>query len=125
MSLWTGYGVIVFPKGEDEPRCKMIPMSPHHITDLDTAAGIAQSIHKSGTVHGVIVDRWKDGRIVEAGVFKLPLDFNDKAEMTNKEYGLSLLPNDEARAAYLRGQELPPEGTPERREIDLLHEDQA
>lgn len=122
---WTGYGVVIWPTDEDQPRCKLINIGPDHIKDLDTAAGIAQGIYKSGNVHGVVVDEWTDGRITKPNVFRLPVDFDDKVEMTNKEYGLSLLPSDEARAAYLRGQELPPEGTPERREIDLQHADES
>ena len=124
-AAWTGYGIGIWPKGKDEPRCKLIPLGPNGIKDLDTAAGIAQGLYEGGNVHGVVVDRWEDGKITKPNVFKLPLDFNDKAEMTNKEYGLSLLPSDEARAAYLRGQELPPKGTPERREIDLQHADES
>lgn len=126
---WTGYGVVIFPTDPEQPRCKLIQLGPAACPDLDTAAGIAQALWKSGgegrDLRGIVVDKWEAGKIVKPNVFKLPIDFDDKIEMTNKEYGLSLLPNDEARAAYLRGQELPPKGTPERREIDLQHADES
>lgn len=69
----AGYGICVFPE-DGEPTCKMLTnLPPAVLTDLDTAAGIAQSIYKGGGYRKVIVDRWDAGHIVQPEVFVMPV----------------------------------------------------
>ena len=69
-----GYGICVFPEGDDGPTCKMlINLPPAVLTDLDTAAGIAQSLYKGGGYRKIIVDRWDAGHIVQPEVFVMPV----------------------------------------------------
>lgn len=83
---WTGYGIIVWPNDPDEPRCKMIRLSPCDLPTIEKATSFAEvmwrSMGEGRDCAGIVVDRWDRGKIVEPRVFCIPTDFNDMIEGT-------------------------------------------